>query len=782
VNHLLSNIQRKLVEDGLHPDYNPSDKQLKDVIYDVVTEKLREVSGNAHRFYTFNLVIDLEDLSVLENNASFQELIQKGLIKKTSFGQDSSLAPLSSSGTERGWQGSDASLQSFLPDTRLFDVERLNVVLDLSRHRMDLQEMKQSFWFWAMNVKHARREKCNILKDSMRARRHFMSWKNACRNCTHLQRMVAWKYSYLCSNLLNLVLQKDCISMHIQRKRKETLSKSYIFRLGNRFTLQPTIKTWRERIIYTKRFISAASRMYARVLLGLKTKFLLIWKQIRVGRDQSQSDSSLLLECSLPTELCTSLKLVGRTRRLLLKVFYGWKNKAETEKTFFRYGYVLIMRRLQRRFHLILAQWFDHVNSLRLCNAKVYRMHESRNRKYLKESLVAWIVSSGFERKFFTRHQRILLTHVKHRIIASWFYLVKSRRYIRRTHFLLCSRVAEMLLQDTLRAWREHVHRQHKILARSMMHDVLVAQKWLHVWQHVVHAKTEMMLLEAQYSNFFSIKMLKGIFHKWKMLSLLNRTTRKAQVQTYLNSKSHHTSTSTFRSWKQLGLISKHKTIRLAKLQERHLTGRMRSALQGWKGSCVRDGESSLMALKLHLVVSSAQTEDDLLESLLALIKERMLSNGIPRESVLLVRVLSQDCVYVISLSGLDEQGRQAMSSMVEHLNHQTGEWSSMQTSGAVESAELTFLDLRGILKLIVVEFEHREREVSNLSQEIQKLRNDADVFDKLAIDREFAALEVAEKRMMSIKKLVTALVRRTTMFRCWRDFILSLRRESWRV
>ncbi|EKX46688.1 hypothetical protein GUITHDRAFT_152291, partial [Guillardia theta CCMP2712] len=146
VNHLLSNIQRKLVEDGLHPDYNPSDKQLKDVIYDVVTEKLREVSGNAHRFYTFNLVIDLEDLSVLENNASFQELIQKGLIKKTSFGQDSSLAPLSSSGTERGWQGSDASLQSFLPDTRLFDVERLNVVLDLSRHRMDLQEMKQSFW------------------------------------------------------------------------------------------------------------------------------------------------------------------------------------------------------------------------------------------------------------------------------------------------------------------------------------------------------------------------------------------------------------------------------------------------------------------------------------------------------------------------------------------------------------------------------------------------------------------------------------------------------------
>ncbi|EKX46687.1 hypothetical protein GUITHDRAFT_152290 [Guillardia theta CCMP2712] len=208
----------------------------------------------------------------------------------------------------------------------------------------------------------------------------------------------------------------------------------------------------------------------------------------------------------------------------------------------------------------------------------------------------------------------------------------------------------------------------------------------------------------------------------------------------------------------------------------------MRSALQGWKGSCVRDGESSLMALKLHLVVSSAQTEDDLLESLLALIKERMLSNGIPRESVLLVRVLSQDCVYVISLSGLDEQGRQAMSSMVEHLNHQTGEWSSMQTSGAVESAELTFLDLRGILKLIVVEFEHREREVSNLSQEIQKLRNDADVFDKLAIDREFAALEVAEKRMMSIKKLVTALVRRTTMFRCWRDFILSLRRESWRV
>ena len=209
------------------------------------------------------------------------------------------------------------------------------------------------------------------------------------------------------------------------------------------------------------------------------------------------------------------------------------------------------------------------------------------------------------------------------------------------------------------------------------------------------------------------------------------------------------------------------------------------------------------MALKLHLAVSSAHAEDDLLESLLALIKERMLSNGIPRESVLLVRVPSQDYVYIISLTGLDEQGRQAMSSMVEDLNHQTAEWSSLQTSGTVESAELTFLDLRGILKLIVVEFEHREREVSDLSQvkttiscslllstslmilvpqEIQKLRNDADVFDKLSIDREFAALEVAEKRMMSIKKLVTALARRTTMFRCWRDFILSLRRESGRV
>eukprot|EP00960_Hanusia_phi_P065588 766145-Hanusia_phi.AAC.5 len=83
------------------------------VIYDVVTEKLREVSGNSHRFYNFSLVIDLEDFSVLENNASFQELIQKGLIKKSSS-PDASFSPFSNSVGEGGWLRSDTSAQSFL--------------------------------------------------------------------------------------------------------------------------------------------------------------------------------------------------------------------------------------------------------------------------------------------------------------------------------------------------------------------------------------------------------------------------------------------------------------------------------------------------------------------------------------------------------------------------------------------------------------------------------------------------------------------------------------------